>query len=172
MNFIKASSGVIGSGQRSARVLGNIRSGSRDLVDAGVLSEGRMRASLPHITVGEDNRDLCDCVFFFEAVAEDAVAMVTLSNFGQRFSSIGLLEYFDSCGIDLRSKVRDYLFKNLCNATAPQQYILARRERGELGMKTGLGLHDRQDRDKDEFRLRKCKLLRKSEDRSPGPGTD
>lgn len=76
-------------------------------------------------------------------------------SFGQRFGSVGLLEYYDSVGLDLQRNVQSYLFADLCNARKPQKYLLERCKRGDLGPKTGQGIYDWTKKDMADFRHRK-----------------
>ncbi|MDR1731142.1 MAG: 3-hydroxyacyl-CoA dehydrogenase family protein [Synergistaceae bacterium] len=76
-------------------------------------------------------------------------------SFGQRYSSVGLLEYFDSVGLDLDYNVESYLFETLCDAKAPQKYLVERYQRGDLGPKTGRGVFDWTKKDLGDFRTRK-----------------
>ena len=85
----------------------------------------------------------------------DDIDRVVLNSFGPRFSAIGPMEYFDSCGLDLHQKVQSYLYPTLCNAEAVQDVVLRRIEDGKLGSKTGEGLYDWSERDEDDFRRRR-----------------
>ncbi len=80
-----------------------------------------------------------------------------LNSFGPRFSSVGLLEYYDSCGLDLQHNVQSYLFESLCAASRPQRVLTERCERGDLGPKTGQGIFDWSKKDMADFRRRKSK---------------
>ncbi len=85
----------------------------------------------------------------------DDIDRVVLNSFGPRFSAIGPMEYFDSCGLDLHQKVQGYLYPTLCNASEPQDILLRNVAEGSLGSKTGKGLYDWSERDEDEFRARR-----------------
>jgi 3-hydroxybutyryl-CoA dehydrogenase len=76
-------------------------------------------------------------------------------SFGQRYSSVGLLEYYDSVGLDLQYSVENYLFESLCNAASPPKYLVDRCNRGDLGPKTGKGIFDWITKDQADFRARK-----------------
>jgi len=78
-----------------------------------------------------------------------------LYSFGQRFSSVGLLEYYDSCGLDLQYDVQSYLLADLCDAKGPQKPLVECYKRGEFGPKTGKGIYDWSAKDFDDFRKRK-----------------
>jgi 3-hydroxybutyryl-CoA dehydrogenase len=90
------------------------------------------------------------------ATLEDIDATV-LYSFGPRFSSVGLLEYYDSCGLDLQRSVQTYLLPELCNADAPQKLLTDAYDKGDYGPKTGKGLFDWNRKDAGDFRLRKSK---------------
>ncbi len=78
-------------------------------------------------------------------------------SFGQRFSSIGLLEYYDSCGLDLQMSIQSYLLAELSDAKMPQKPLTDCLEAGKLGAKNGEGLYDWSKIDADDFRARKTK---------------
>lgn len=78
-------------------------------------------------------------------------------SFGQRFASVGVLEYFDSCGLDLQISVQSYLLSELCDAKQPQKPLKECVEHGELGPKTGKGVYDWKSMDIENFRFRKSR---------------
>ena len=82
---------------------------------------------------------------------------VVLGSFGPRFSTIGPMEYFDSCGLDLHRMVQTYLYPTLCREPQPQKILLDKIAAGDLGQKTGQGLYDWTDRDGEDFRRRRNK---------------
>ena len=83
------------------------------------------------------------------------IDQVVLNSFGPRFSGVGPMEYFDSCGLDLHEKVQSYLYPTLCNDSEPQKILLDNIESGNLGPKTGAGLYDWKTKDENEFRDRR-----------------
>lgn len=80
---------------------------------------------------------------------------VVLNSFGPRFSTIGPMEYFDSCGLDLHEKVQSYLYPTLCNEPEPQKILTTNVRSGHLGQKSRQGLFDWSDRNDEEFRRRR-----------------
>lgn len=94
------------------------------------------------------------------ATAEE-IDRTILSSIGQRFSMVGLLEYYDSCGLDLQYQVQSYLFPSLCNSTTPQETLMKHYKAGELGLKTGKGLFDWSKKDVEDFRRRKSQAFYK-----------
>ena len=90
------------------------------------------------------------------ASAEDIDKLIYYS-FGQRFSSVGVLEYFDSCGLDLHIDVETQIFPTLSTEKGPQKIIIDNVGKGNLGMKTGKGIFDWSNKDVDEFTYRKEK---------------
>lgn len=93
-----------------------------------------------------------------EGIADpEDIDKVVLNSFGPRFSTIGPMEYFDSCGLDLHEKVQGYLYPTLCNAPKPQNILLQNIKEGKLGQKSGEGLYDWSARDGEEFRKRRNK---------------
>ncbi len=93
-----------------------------------------------------------------ESVAEpEDIDKVVLNSFGPRFSTIGPMECFDSCGLDLHKKVQSYLYPTLCREEHPQKILLDKIEAGELGEKAGQGLFDWSHKDSEDFRRRRNK---------------
>jgi len=91
-----------------------------------------------------------------QGIADPAdIDKVVLASFGPRFSTIGPMEYFDSCGLDLHEKVQSYLYPTLCNAPEPQKILIDNIRAGNLGQKSRRGLFDWSDRDDEEFRRRR-----------------
>jgi 3-hydroxybutyryl-CoA dehydrogenase len=91
-----------------------------------------------------------------QGVADPAdIDKVVLASFGPRFSTIGPMEYFDSCGLDLHAQVQSYLYPTLCNAPAPQKILIDNVRAGHLGQKSRRGLYDWSNRDDEEFRRRR-----------------
>jgi 3-hydroxybutyryl-CoA dehydrogenase len=82
---------------------------------------------------------------------------VVLFSFGPRFSAVGPMEFFDSCGLDLHRQVQSYLYPTLCVEPSPQRILLEKIQKGELGQKSGQGLFDWSKRDEDDFRYRRNK---------------
>lgn len=78
-----------------------------------------------------------------------------LYSFGQRFSSVGLLEYYDSCGLDLQYDVQSYLLSDLSNSKEPQKILMDCYNKGNLGPKTGKGIYDWSKIDFSDFQRRK-----------------
>ncbi len=91
-----------------------------------------------------------------QGVAEPSdIDKVVLASFGPRFSKIGPMEYFDSCGLDLHEKVQRYLYPTLCNAPEPQKILIDNVRAGHLGQKSRKGLYDWSERDDEDFRRRR-----------------
>ena len=85
----------------------------------------------------------------------EEIDQVMLSCLAPRFSSVGLLEYFDSCGLDLHYDVQSKLYPSLCAEAAPQKLVTDAIARGDLGMKTGRGLLEWDEEKKAALRRRK-----------------
>lgn len=100
---------------------------------------------------------------FREALAliEEGVATpeeidkVIYYSIGQRYAKVGLMEYYDSCGLDLQKQVQSYLLADLCDAKGPQKPLTDCLEAGNLGAKTGKGLYEWPEEKKKDFRIRK-----------------
>ncbi|HUE75288.1 MAG TPA: 3-hydroxyacyl-CoA dehydrogenase NAD-binding domain-containing protein, partial [Chloroflexota bacterium] len=75
------------------------------------------------------------------ASAED-VDQVVKRSFGRRLSTVGPLETCDLGGLDLAFHISSYLFRDLDASVDAPPILREHFERGELGAKTGRGLHD------------------------------
>ena len=80
------------------------------------------------------------------ASAED-IDLAVRTSFGIRFPVIGPLEATDLGGLDVIASIHEYLLEDLDRSTSPQQAIVERVERGDLGVKSGKGFHDWSQRD-------------------------
>lgn len=74
---------------------------------------------------------------------------VILTSFGPRFANLGLLEYLDFCGLEHIERIQNYLYPDLDTTPGPLPVIKQKVKDGELGCKSGKGLFDWSDRDKD-----------------------
>jgi 3-hydroxybutyryl-CoA dehydrogenase len=74
----------------------------------------------------------------------DRVARLT---FGLRLPAVGPLENMDLVGLDLVNVVHEYLLADLSDDSRPQPGLSTHVAAGELGMKTGRGFHDWNQRD-------------------------
>lgn len=63
-------------------------------------------------------------------------------SFAPRYSVVGLFEHQDAAGLDLVKSIHDYLLPDLCTQKHTPDLIAKHVEKGELGMKTGKGIHD------------------------------
>jgi len=88
--------------------------------------------------------------------AEDINTAVYYS-FGQRYSSIGLLEHYDYAGLNLQHDVQSNLLPTLCNETGPQKVLLDCLQRGEIGTTSGKGVLDWSGVDMQDFNNRRYK---------------
>ena len=78
-------------------------------------------------------------------------------SFGQRYSGVGLMEYYDSCGLDLQMDVQSYLLAELSDAKGPQKPLTDCVAAGNLGAKTGKGLYEWSKEEQEDFRERKTR---------------
>ena len=85
----------------------------------------------------------------------EEIDKVVLYSFGPRFSSVGVLEYFDSCNLDLHYDVQSKLYPTLCNEAEPQKLVMDLIRKGELGLKSGKGLFVWDEAHTADFRYRK-----------------
>jgi 3-hydroxybutyryl-CoA dehydrogenase len=72
---------------------------------------------------------------------EDLDVAIT-SSIGFRFACLGPMEVEDMIGLDIAMVVSGRVFKGLSNATEPSPLLVAKVERGELGIKSGRGWYD------------------------------
>ncbi|MGI6029885.1 MAG: 3-hydroxyacyl-CoA dehydrogenase family protein [Eubacteriales bacterium] len=90
------------------------------------------------------------------ATAED-IDKAVLNSFGPRYSSIGLMEFYDAATLPLQYNVQSYLLPHLCNDTQPQKPLTDALARGDEGINTGKGVLDWSDKDLEDFAYRKIK---------------
>ena len=96
---------------------------------------------------------LREAIFLAEqgvASPEDIDRAVKYS-FAPRYTSIGLFEHFDNCGLDLTEQISGYLYQELCDAKTVQTMIAEHCKNGETGLKSGKGIYDWTKRDVREF---------------------
>jgi 3-hydroxybutyryl-CoA dehydrogenase len=94
------------------------------------------------------------------ASAED-VDQVVKKSFGRRLSTVGPLETCDLGGLDLAYHISSYLFRELDASTDAPPVLREHFERGELGAKSGRGLHEWPAKSAEEtLRRRDEELLR------------
>ena len=87
-------------------------------------------------------------------VSAEQIDEVVLYGFGPRYSSIGIMEHYDTAGLPLQLQVQSNLFPTLCNATGPQKVLTDLLAEGKLGVKTKEGVLDWHEKDMEDFRRR------------------
>ena len=65
---------------------------------------------------------------------------------GRRFPVYSLLEHLDIIGLDMVLAIQSYMCQALCNETEPARVLREKVAAGELGLKTGRGFFDWQQR--------------------------
>lgn len=90
------------------------------------------------------------------ATAED-IDKAVLNSFGPRYSSIGLMEFYDAASLPLQLNVQSYLMPHLCNDTKPQKPLLDALAAGHEGLPTKQGVLNWNEKDLDDFAFRKIK---------------
>lgn len=73
---------------------------------------------------------------------------------GMRYSSIGLLEYFDAVGYELEATIAGNVYPTLCNAESVQKLVKEGIASGKTGQKAGRGLYVWTDSELKDFRER------------------
>lgn len=95
------------------------------------------------------------------ASAED-IDLAVRTSFGIRFPVTGPLESADLTGLDVIEAIHGYLLPDLDRSTGPQAPLRERVGSGELGVKSGRGFHDWENRDAQELvRRRDEELVRR-----------
>lgn len=74
---------------------------------------------------------------------------------GMRYSSIGLMEYFDAVGFDLEKRIAENVYPDLCDTKDIQSLVLQGLASGKTGQTAGCGFYDWSGKDADDFRYRK-----------------
>lgn len=74
---------------------------------------------------------------------------------GIRYACLGPMEVVDHGGLDIHYNIASYLYKDLCDAKEPFGLLAENFERGNLGVKTGVGFYDYSDgKDKEAIKER------------------
>lgn len=98
-----------------------------------------------------------ECLYLLEqevATPEDIDKAVRWA-VGQRYASIGLLEYFDDVGFALEAAIAQSVYPSLCSATDLQAPVLAGLRTGATGLAAGKGLYDWSAKDTASYLARK-----------------
>lgn len=74
---------------------------------------------------------------------------------GMRYSSIGLMEYYDAVGFDLEKRIAENVYPDLCDTKTIQKMVSDGLANGKTGQATGCGFYDWSYKDSDDFRYRK-----------------
>lgn len=98
-----------------------------------------------------------ECLYLLEqdsATPEDIDKAVRYA-VGQRYSSIGLLEYFDDVGFQLEAAIAEQIYPTLCSAKSVQDIVTQGLRSGRDGLRSGRGLYDWAGRDEADYHARK-----------------
>lgn len=87
------------------------------------------------------------------ATPED-IDRTLMTSFAPRYTTIGIFEHFDNCGLDLTRDISNYLFPSLCNEGQAQNLVNQKCEAGEFGYKSKKGILDWNRKSLDDFRER------------------
>lgn len=98
-----------------------------------------------------------ESIYLIEAGVADAedIDRAVKYAIGMRYSSIGLLEYFDDVGLTLESTIAKNIYPNLCSATELQETHLRGLSSGDTGLTAGKGLYNWAQKDKGDYFFRK-----------------
>ena len=88
-----------------------------------------------------------------EGVATPAdIDMALTWSFGPRYTKVGLLQHQDGYGLDMLEGLQNYLYPHLCNDNGASPVVSEAVKHGNLGQKTGKGLHEWDEKRIAEFR--------------------
>ncbi|HIY02772.1 MAG TPA: hypothetical protein IAA26_13165 [Candidatus Blautia faecipullorum] len=79
---------------------------------------------------------------------------ILMYSFAPRYTSIGIFEHFDNCGLDLTGKICKDLYPDLSRETEVQELVQKHCRSGEYGVKTEKGIYDWKEKNISEFRFR------------------
>jgi 3-hydroxybutyryl-CoA dehydrogenase len=95
-----------------------------------------------------------------EGIADaDAVDTVAKNGFGIRLPAYGILEHQDIVGLDLGSRVVEYVAQDLYNEPRAPEYMRELMRAGNLGAKTGRGFYDWSTKSAEEVKARRDAFL-------------
>ena len=111
-----------------------------------------------------------------EVASPEDVDSVVRNGFGLRLASVGPIQFLDMCGLDTVHNVFKYLYETTGDREyAPQDVVLEKVNRGELGVKSGKGFYDYEKPGSSDFWdatnrgiIRTFKAFEKTEGRSRG----
>lgn len=88
-----------------------------------------------------------------EGIVESAehVDRALTYSFAPRYASVGLFEHQDAAGLDMVYRIQEYILPSLSRRTDVPDVIRKHYEKGELGMKTGSGMHQWTEEKKKQF---------------------
>lgn len=75
-------------------------------------------------------------------------------SFAPRYTSIGIFEHFDNCGLDLAKSIEDYLFPCLSSDTRASALVDEKCREGNFGVKSGRGMLDWSVHDPEDMKRR------------------
>jgi 3-hydroxybutyryl-CoA dehydrogenase len=95
-----------------------------------------------------------------EGIADvDAVDTVAKNGFGIRLPAYGIFEHQDIVGLDLGSRVVEYVSQDLYNEPRAPEYMRELVREGHLGAKTGRGFYDWSSKSAEEAKARRDAFL-------------
>ncbi|MCW5977820.1 MAG: 3-hydroxyacyl-CoA dehydrogenase family protein [Bryobacteraceae bacterium] len=95
-----------------------------------------------------------------EGIADaESVDLAAKTGFGLRLPVYGILEHQDMVGLDLGSRVLDYVTSDLNSDAGLPPLMREMMERGELGVKTGKGFYDWSKRDAEAVKARRDRFV-------------
>jgi 3-hydroxybutyryl-CoA dehydrogenase len=95
-----------------------------------------------------------------EGIADaESVDLAAKTGFGLRLPVYGILEHQDIVGLDLGSRVLDYVTQDLNNQPGLPPLMRQMMDRGDLGVKTGRGFYDWSTRDPEAVKVRRDRFV-------------
>ena len=84
----------------------------------------------------------------------EEVDEILMNSFAPRYTSIGIFEHFDNCGLDLARDISEELYPDLADDTEVQKLIMDHCDKKEYGIKTDKGIYDWKKKDVEDFQRR------------------
>src|SRR4051794_9133825 len=95
-----------------------------------------------------------------EGIADaEAVDTVAKNGFGIRLPAYGIFEHQDVVGLDLGTRVVDYVARDLYNEPRAPEYMRELLRQGHLGARTGRGFYDWSSKSVDDVKARRDAFL-------------
>lgn len=118
-----------------------------------------LRKDVPGLVVNRLAQALFrECLYLLEesVVTAEELDLAVHWAVGKRYSSIGLLEYFDAVGFSLEGEIASNVYPSLCNASGIQKIVNQGLKSGRTGLAAGQGFYNWAPKKIADFEQRKC----------------